>query len=155
MSCIIRRVLLCVALIALVAVKVSAQQLPNDPALVTGPLDNGLHYMVRQHSVPPGRAVIWVHMHSGSINETDRQRGIAHYLEHMAFNGSKNFAPGTLVPLFQSLGMTFGRDQNAFTNMQETTYQLTLHDTKPETLAKGMMFFSDVVGELSLRPREI
>src|SRR5436190_19619075 len=102
-----------------------AQALTPDPTLVTGELDNGLHYIARQHAVPPGHATVWCHIHSGSLNETEHQRGIAHYLEHMAFNGSENFAPGTLVPFFQSLGMTFGRDQNAFTNMQETTYQLT------------------------------
>ncbi|MBX3389655.1 MAG: insulinase family protein [Phycisphaeraceae bacterium] len=132
-----------------------AQPLPVDPALVVGQLDNGLNYIVRQHSVPEGRAVVWVHMHTGSLNETDPQRGIAHYLEHMAFNGSENFAPGTLVPFFQSLGMQFGRDQNAFTNMEQTTYQLSLPDTKPETLGKGLTFFADVTGRLSLLPNEI
>lgn len=131
------------------------QPLPVDPALVTGQLDNGLKYIVRKHSVPEGRAVIWVHMHTGSLNETDPQRGIAHYLEHMAFNGSENFAPGTLVPFFQSLGMQFGRDQNAFTNMEQTTFQLSLPDTKPETLGKGLTFFADVTGRLSLLPNEI
>jgi len=134
---------------------VLAQALPVDPALVTGKLDNGLTYIVRQHSVPAGRAVVWVHMHTGSLNETDPQRGIAHYLEHMAFNGSENFAPGTLVPFFQSLGMQFGRDQNAFTNLEQTTYQLSLPDTKPETLGKGLTFFADVTGRLSLLPNEI
>ena len=94
-------------------------------------------------------------MHTGSLNETDPQRGIAHYLEHMAFNGSENFAPGTLVPFFQSLGMQFGRDQNAFTNMEQTTYQLSLPDTRPETLGKGLTFFADVTGRLSLLPNEI
>jgi zinc protease len=133
----------------------SGQALPVDPALVTGKLDNGLTYIVRQHSVPEGRAVVWVHMHTGSLNETDPQRGIAHYLEHMAFNGSENFAPGTLVPFFQSLGMQFGRDQNAFTNLEQTTYQLSLPDTKPETLGKGLTFFADVTGRLSLLPNEI
>ncbi len=132
-----------------------AQNLPTDPALVTGELDNGLRYIVRKHDNPPGRAVMWVHIHSGSLNETERQRGLAHYLEHMAFNGSTNFAPGSLVPFFQSLGMTFGRDQNAFTNFDQTTYQLSLPDTKPETLAKGMTFFSDVVCGLSLLPAEV
>src|SRR5262245_60920852 len=107
-----------------------AQDLPTDPSLVTGQLENGLRYVVRKHSNPPGKAVIWIHFDSGSLNETDRQRGLAHYLEHMAFNGSENFPPGSLVPLFQSLGMTFGRDQNAFTNFEQTTYQLTLPDTK-------------------------
>ncbi|MFO0787135.1 MAG: insulinase family protein [Phycisphaerales bacterium] len=123
--------------------------------MVTGQLDNGLRYIVRKASVPPGRAVMWVHMHTGSLNETDRQRGIAHYLEHMAFNGSENFAPGTLVPFFQSLGMQFGRDQNAFTNMEQTTYQLTLPNTETETLSKGLTFFADVTGRLSLIPHEI
>ncbi len=143
------------AFIGLISAAALAQPLPTDPALVTGQLDNGLHYIVRKHAVPPGRAVIWIHIHSGSLNETDRQRGIAHYLEHMAFNGSENFAPGTLVPFFQSLGMQFGRDQNAFTNMDQTTYQLSLPDCKPETLGKGLTFFADVTGRLSLLPNEI
>ncbi len=140
---------------AALAAPAAAQPLPTDPALVTGQLDNGLRYIVRRHDNPPGRAVVWVHMHTGSLNETDRQRGIAHYLEHMAFNGSENFAPGTLVPFFQSLGMTFGRDQNAFTNMAETTYQLSLPKADPETLGQGLTFFSDVVGRLSLLPAEV
>ena len=88
----------------------AAQTLPTDPALVTGQLGNGLRYIVRQHAYPQGRATIWLHIHSGSLNETEPQRGLAHYLEHMAFNGSENFPPGSVVPFFQSLGMTFGRD---------------------------------------------
>ncbi|MCE9618767.1 MAG: insulinase family protein [Planctomycetes bacterium] len=129
--------------------------LPTDPSLVTGQLDNGVKYIVRKHAVPPGRAVIWIHMGTGSLNETDRQRGIAHYLEHMAFNGSEHFPPGSVVPFFQSLGMQFGRDQNAFTNMEQTTYQLSLPDAKTETLGKGMTFFADVMSGLSLTPAEI
>ncbi|MCG3125754.1 MAG: hypothetical protein CHACPFDD_00581 [Phycisphaerae bacterium] len=131
------------------------QQLPTDPTLVSGELENGLRYIIRQHANPPGRATLWVHMHSGSLNETDRQRGLAHYLEHLAFNGSANFPPGSVVPFFQSLGMTFGRDQNAFTNMEQTTYQLSLPDTKAETLGKGLTFFADIVSRLSLLPAEI
>lgn len=129
--------------------------LPDDPAILRGQLDNGLRYVVERHAVPPGRAVMWIHIHSGSLNETDRQRGIAHYLEHMAFNGSKQFAPGSLVPFFESLGMTFGRDQNAFTSYDQTTFQLSLPTATPDTLAKGMSFFVDVVGGLSLLPSEI
>lgn len=132
-----------------------AEPLPTDPALVTGELPNGLRYIVRKHSVPPERAIMWIHVHTGSLNETEQQRGIAHYMEHMAFNGSENFKPGTLVPFFQSMGMTFGRDQNAFTSFDQTTYQLSLPNTKPETLANGMKFFADVVSRLSLLPSEI
>lgn len=146
---------MCVAFTCALAVPLLAQPLPQDPKLVTGELDNGLKYVIKQHTVPPGRATVWMHIHTGSINETDQQRGLAHYLEHMAFNGSKNFPPGAVVPLFQSLGMTFGRDQNAFTSFEQTTYQLSLPDAKTETLDKGMLFFSDVLFRLSLPPKEI
>lgn len=144
-----------IVVLAGLATSTMAQDLPTDPTIVTGTLDNGLTYMVKQHNKPEGRAVVWIHFHTGSLNETDRQRGIAHYLEHMAFNGSENFAPGSLIPFFQSLGMTFGRDQNAFTSFDQTTYQLSLPDTKPETLDKGFQFFADVTGRLSLLPKEI
>ncbi len=137
------------------AATVLAQQLPTDPNLVAGQLDNGLRYIVRKHDNPAGRAAIWIHMHTGSLNEKENQRGLAHYLEHLAFNGSENFPPGAVVPFFQSLGMQFGRDQNAFTNFEQTTYQLALPDAKNETLAKGMTFFADVLFRMSLFPKEI
>lgn len=129
--------------------------LPWDPAIVRGTLENGLTYMVVKHANPPGRAVMWMHVSSGSLNETEDMRGLAHYLEHMAFNGSKNFPPGSVVDFFQSLGMQFGRDQNAFTSFDQTTYQLTLPDAKQETLDRGLLFFSDVAGRLSLLENEI
>src|SRR6185503_6173321 len=110
----------------------------------------GFSYIIMQHAVPPGRTGMYMQVSTGSLNETERQRGIAHYLEHMAFNGSENFKPGTLVPFFQSMGMTFGRDQNAFTSYDETTYQLSLPSVEPETLSKGMTYFKDVAGGLLL-----
>lgn len=130
-------------------------ELPTDPRLVTGELANGLRYIVMKHSNPPGRTNIWLHVSSGSLNETDKQRGIAHYLEHMAFNGSTNFPPGTVVPLFESLGLTFGRHQNAFTSFDQTTYQLSLPDTSDEKVDKAMMFMSDVAFNLLLDEKEI
>jgi len=150
-----QRLVLAVLLALGITSSLLGQPLPNDLALHIGELDNGLRYIVRQHDNPPGRAVIWLHIHSGSLNETDAQRGLAHYLEHMAFNGSENFPPGSVVPFFQSLGMTFGRDQNAFTSFEQTTYQLSLPDAKPETLRKGMSYFADVLHRLSLPPAEI
>jgi zinc protease len=129
--------------------------LPTDPALVAGSLANGLRYVVLRHGEPAGRISVWLHVGSGSLNESETQRGLAHFLEHMAFNGSEHFAPGTLVPYFQSLGLAFGRDQNAFTNYGETTYQLALPDVKPETIGKAMLFLSDVASRLSLVPKEI
>lgn len=150
-----RILLTAVACLALLTQATFAEPLPSDPALVTGQLDNGLRYIVRKHGNPPGRAVVWIHINTGSLNETDPQRGIAHYLEHMAFNGSANFKPGELVPFFQSLGMQFGRDQNAFTSLDQTVYQLTLPNVEPETLGKAFTFFADVVHRLDLSPGEI
>lgn len=132
-----------------------AQPLPTDPRLVTGELDNGLHYIVVKHGKPEGRAVMWLHVQSGSMNEKDNQRGLAHYLEHLGFNGSANFPPGSLVAYFESLGLRFGGDLNAFTNTDQTTFQITLPNTEKETLAKGMLFLSDVAFRLSLLPAEI
>jgi zinc protease len=147
--------MLALALALSAAARLTAQPLPSDPRLDTGVLDNGLHYIILRHDNPPGRAAAWLHVSSGSLNETDEQRGIAHYLEHMAFNGSKNFAPGTVINFFQSMGMSFGRDQNAFTSFDQTTFQLSLPDNQPETLGKGLLFLSDVAMRLNLSPEEI
>src|SRR5262249_26568755 len=112
------------------------EKLPSDPELVTGQLVNGLHYIIRTHKNPEGRVSIWLHVSSGSLNETDSTRGLAHFLEHLAFNGSANFPPGAVVPFFQSLGLTFGRDQNAFTGFDQTTYQLALPAGTREVVEK-------------------
>src|SRR5262249_27961085 len=127
----------------LMAAVAAAQPLQSDPRLVTGELDNGLRYIVRKHDNPPARATAWLHVGTGSLNETHAQRGLSHLLEHMAFNGSEHFPPGSVVPFFESLGLTFGQHQNAFTSFEQTTFQLALPDNKPETLDKAMLFLSD------------
>ncbi len=132
-----------------------AASLPTDPTLTTGTLANGLSFVIRRHKNPEGRVSVWLHVATGSLNETESTRGLAHYLEHMAFNGSTNFSPGSVVPFFQSLGLSFGRDQNAFTSLDQTVYQLALADTKPETLDKGMLFLADVATRLTLPTQEI
>jgi zinc protease len=137
------------------AASLDDEKLPADPALVTGRLSNGLRYIVRPHQNPQGRVSIWLHVASGSLNETDSTRGLAHYLEHMAFNGSANFPPGSVVPFFQSLGLAFGRDQNAFTSFDQTTYQLALPGGGRDVVEKGMLFMSDVAMRLSLAPAAI
>ncbi|MBI4525795.1 MAG: insulinase family protein [Deltaproteobacteria bacterium] len=147
--------LLAVFLLSAGLIPAIAEPLPSDPELIARELENGLKYIIKKHSNPPGRVSLWLHVASGSLNETENTRGLAHFLEHMAFNGSANFPPGSLVPFFQSLGLSFGRDQNAFTGFQQTTYQLALPDTKTETLDKGMLYLSDVAMRLSLSPVEI
>src|SRR5262249_47259504 len=137
------------------ATSLADEKLPTDPALVMRTLPNGLTYIIRPHRNPEGRVSIWLHVASGSLNETDSTRGLAHYLEHMAFNGSANFAPGSVVPFFQSLGLAFGRDQNAFTSFDQTTYQLTLPGGGRDVVEKGLLFMSDVAMRMSLDATEI
>lgn len=134
---------------------VLSDPLPTDERLTTGTLDNGLGYIIRPHQNPPGKVGVWIHIGTGSLNETDEQRGLAHYLEHMAFNGSESFPPGEVVNYFESIGLTFGRDQNAFTSFDQTAYQLYLPDAERATLGKALTFFRDVAGGLLLRPEDI
>ncbi len=132
-----------------------ATPLPTDDRLTTGRLDNGMRYIIRRHENPPGKVGVWLHIGTGSLNETDNQRGLAHFLEHMAFNGSENFPPGEVVKYFESIGLTFGRDQNAFTSFDQTAYQLYLPDAEPGTVAEGLTFFADVARRLLLREEDI
>ena len=129
--------------------------LPVDPAVKWGRLENGLRYALLPNHEPKGRASLRFTVAAGSLNELENQRGLAHFLEHMAFNGSKNYPAGTLVEYFQRLGMSFGGDTNAATGFDRTTYVLELPDTKAETFGKAFTLFSDYAGGLLLEPTEI
>jgi zinc protease len=129
--------------------------LPVDPAVTWGRLENGLRYALLPNHEPKGRASLRFTVAAGSLNETENQRGLAHFLEHMAFNGSKNFPAGTLVEYFQRLGLSFGGDTNASTGFDRTTYLLELPDTKNETFEKAFTLFSDYAGGLLLDQTEI
>jgi len=132
-----------------------AAPLPADPAIHMEELANGLDVWIRHHEVPPDRVGIWLHVDTGSLNEEDSERGLAHFLEHMAFRGSENFPPGELINYFESIGLTFGRDQNAFTGFDQTTYTLTLPDTQEATLRKGLLCMADYAFRLRLLQEEI
>jgi zinc protease len=129
--------------------------LPTDPAVHTGRLDNGVTYWVRSHATPPGKMAFWMHVATGSLNEADGQEGIAHYLEHMAFNGSQHFPPGELVRYFESIGLRFGQHQNAFTSFKQTTYLLTLPNTETDTVDKGLLYLADVAFRMLLTAEEV
>ena len=150
-------VLLSVSLLVARGTAVAAPDtpLPADPAIHMHTLDNGVTYWIRSHATPPGKMTFWLHVDTGSVNEADGQEGIAHYLEHLAFNGSKHFPPGELVKYFESIGLRFGQHQNAFTSFDQTTYTLTLPNTEPDTLDKGLLYLSDVAHRLLLTPAEI
>jgi zinc protease len=136
-------------------VSASNDTLPIDPAIRMGTLPNGVTYWVRSHATPPGKISLWMHVATGSLNEADGQEGIAHYLEHMAFNGTQHFPPGALVTFFQSIGLRFGQHQNAFTSFTQTTYTLTLPNIQAETLDKGLLYFTDIASGMLLSAEEI
>lgn len=149
------RSLIAIVLSLFVTLAALAQPLPTDPRNVQGELPNGMKYIVRKHSTPPGRAFVQMLVSTGSMNETDPQRGIAHFTEHMAFNGSTNFPPGSVVPFFESLGLTFGQHQNAGTSFDTTVYQLSLNKNDAETLDKAFSFMSDVAMRIQFPANEI
>ncbi len=129
--------------------------LPAHPGVTWGRLDNGLRYALLHNPEPRGRLSARLAIKVGSLYENDNQRGLAHFLEHMAFNGSQHFPAANVVEFFQKLGMEFGGDTNASTGFDRTIYQLELPDTKPETLRESLTFFADVAGGLLLETKEI
>jgi zinc protease len=126
-----------------------------DPAIAFGTLPNGVRYAVMPNHEPKGRVSLRLLVLAGSFEETEAQRGLAHYLEHMAFNGSTHYAPGTLVEKLQRLGMGFGADTNASTSFDHTLYQLELPDTAPATLAEGLQILADYGGGLLLEQKMV
>jgi zinc protease len=129
--------------------------LSADPELIFGTLDNGLRYVIKQNHEPRGRIALYLDIQAGSLNETEEQRGLAHYLEHMVFNGTAHFPPGTLIKYFQSIGMGFGADTNAHTSYDETVYKLLLPGTDDKTLNDGMLVLADYARRALLLELEV
>ena len=124
-------------------VMVRGEGLEPDPRLVHGTLDNGFQYLLMKNNTPKDRVVVHLNIFAGSINESDEEQGVAHYLEHLLFNGSEHFKPGELVEYFQSIGMDFGGDANARTSFFNTVYDLNLPKGTKEYLDKGLLVIQD------------
>ncbi|UCF42093.1 MAG: insulinase family protein, partial [Gemmatimonadota bacterium] len=103
-----------------------ADTLPVDPGVTWGTLDNGLRYFVRVNRRPEARAELRLIVNAGSVLEDDDQLGLAHFVEHMAFNGTAHFPKQELVDYLERIGMQFGPDVNAYTSFDETVYMLTV-----------------------------
>lgn len=117
--------------------------LPEDPAVRAGRLENGLRYFVRRNSRPEHRLELRLAVDAGSILERDDERGLAHFVEHMAFNGTRRFAKQAIVSYLESVGMRFGADLNAYTGFDETVYMLTLPSDRPDAVARGIEILGD------------
>jgi zinc protease len=147
---------LLLAVTTLVAQTADLQQtIPFDSAVKTATLPNGLKYFIRQNSRPAKRLSLRLAVKAGSLFEADDQQGLAHLIEHMAFNGSAHFKPGELVSYFESIGARLGPHVNAYTSFDETVYMLDVPSDNKEVVQKAVTALADFAGGLSLTKEEI
>ncbi|HJY29803.1 MAG TPA: insulinase family protein [Pyrinomonadaceae bacterium] len=134
---------------------VLTQPMPVDPEITMGQFKNGLRYYIRTTKKPEKRAELRLVVKAGSILEDDDQLGLAHFVEHMAFNGTKNFPKHELLAFIESLGMRFGAHLNAYTSFDETVYMLTVPTDKPGAMEKSFQVLQDWAQNVSFDPAEI
>ena len=152
--CLFRMVVL-LALTAAAVFAADSDRLPIDPDVTVKRLPNGLTYYIRQNKKPENRAQFHLVINAGSILETEKQQGLAHFLEHMAFNGTKNFQKNELINFLERIGMTFGADLNAYTSFDETAYRLEVPMDKPEVLTKTFQILEDWAHQITFDAGEI
>ena len=128
----------------------TSSDLPADPSVLFGILPNGMRYALKRNETPKGAAVIRFAFDVGMRDTPPEQGGAAHFLEHMAFNGSTNIPEGELVKRLERLGLAFGADTNAETGLEQTTYKLDLPNTNPETVDSALTFMREIASELTL-----
>ena len=121
----------------------SANTLPVDAKLRKGILENGLRYYIRENRRPENRVELRLAVNAGSILEDENQRGLAHFVEHMAFNGTENFKKQALVAYLESIGMRMGSDLNAYTSFDETVYMLQVPMDNPEHISTAFQIMED------------
>lgn len=131
------------------------QPLPFDPKVRTGTLENGMKYYIRYNAKPEKRAELRLAVNVGSTMENDDQQGLAHFVEHMCFNGTKNFKKSELVDYLESIGTKFGPDLNAYTSFDETVYKLQVPTDSEIYVTKGLQIIEDWAHNASLDSVEI
>lgn len=129
--------------------------IPADPRARFGRLENGMRYIILPNPEPPGRVSVRLHIEAGSLMEDEDQRGLAHFLEHMMFNGSRNYTAEELIPKMQRLGIAFGAHANAYTSFDETVYMLDLPNLEDYTLELAFTVMRDFGDGALLTEEEI
>ncbi|MEZ6003355.1 MAG: insulinase family protein [Planctomycetota bacterium] len=129
--------------------------IPVDPRIQFATLPNGMRLAWADNKEPKERVYLRLHVNAGSLAEQESERGMAHFLEHMAFNGSENFGAGTLIEWFQNHGMSFGADTNAHTAFSETVYKLDLPNNTEATIKEGLTVMRDFASRLDLSEEEV
>ena len=131
------------------------QVLTPDPNILIGKLDNGITYYIRENKRPEKRAELRIAVKAGSILEDDDQQGLAHFVEHMAFNGTKDFPKQDIVNFLEKSGVRFGADLNAYTSFDETVYMLQVPTDSPEVMKTGFHILEEWAHDLSFDDKEI
>ncbi len=132
-----------------------SRKVPVDARITTGQLGNGLRYWIRENSEPKNRAELRLVVHAGSVLEDGEQQGLAHLVEHLAFNGSAHFPRQALVNFMESIGMRFGADLNAFTGFDETVYQLRIPTDSRDIIEKSFLVLEDWAHGLTFDPQAV
>lgn len=142
--------------VAKTAVKtVASQALPNDPNVKIGKLPNGLVYYIRKNAEPKNRAELYLGNKIGSLMENEDQLGLAHFTEHMAFNGTKDFPKNEIINYLQKAGVRFGADLNAYTGFNQTVYQLPIPTDSVEVFKTGFKILANWAGKVTMDGAEI
>ncbi len=128
---------------------------PTDPNVKVGKLDNGMVYYIRKNAKPEKRVELRLAVNAGSILESDAQQGLAHFTEHMCFNGTTHYPKNELINFLQKTGVKFGADINAYTSFDETVYMLQIPDDKADLLEKGMQVIEDWAHNVTFDGKEI
>ncbi len=126
--------------------------IPVDPAYRFGKLPNGMRYVIRRNANPQGQGVVRMEVAAGSLDESDAERGYAHFVEHMAFQGSTHVPEGEMVRLLERQGLAFGADTNAATGFEQTTYMLDLPRNDPALLDTALTLMRETASELAFSP---
>jgi zinc protease len=142
-------------LLLVVASTYAQAPLTPDPKVKIGKLPNGLTYYIRKNIEPKNRAELRLVVNAGSILETEQQRGLAHFVEHMAFNGTKNFKKQELVDFLEKSGVNFGADLNAYTSFDETVYELQVPTDSVQVFRKALQILEDWAHQVSFENTEI
>src|SRR5215510_354352 len=130
----------------------ASSDIPMDPAIRIGTLPNGMRYAIMKNTTPKGEVSIRLRVGAGSLYETDAQRGLAHFVEHMAFRGTTRVPDGELFKTLERLGLRAGADTNARTGEQDTVYQFDLPNIDDGTVDTGLMMTREIASEIAFRP---
>lgn len=143
-----------ILLFTLFSLSLSGKNFENSKNLISGKLENGIHYYIYKNNKPENKAMLNLVVKTGSLMEEDNEQGIAHFMEHMAFNGTTKFKKNEMIKYLQSIGLSFGGDLNAYTSFDRTVYKL-LVPTTPKELEDGIEVLREWASEATLSPQEI